>query len=149
MKKALKILVVLFLVFIVGPIVYSAFDPYIAWYFADYHAHLTVDGKAARGWVHRDRGGRSLFVTRCDGEKPRTYLIELPSQASAHALSCGGWVAPRFPVFATGDLSPPCWTLSSSGGPNPTAVHPPTNLVTGHNFVEFTAYDGKRVRATW
>ena len=61
MKKALKIVAVLFFVFVVGPIVYSAFDPYIVWYFADYHARLTVDGKPAPGRVHRVRSGRSLF----------------------------------------------------------------------------------------
>lgn len=149
MMRALKIAAVLFLVFVVAPLVYSAFDPYIVWYFADYHARLTVDGKPAPGRVHRDRSGRAIFVTRSDGEKPRTYLIELPSQTSGHVLSCGSWVAPRFPAFAIGDVNPPCWIFSFPGDPNPPPVHLPANFVSGANFVEFTAYDGKRTRATW
>jgi hypothetical protein len=149
MKGALKIAAVLFLVFVVAPIVYSAFDPYIIWYFADYHARLTVDGKPALGPVHRDHSGRAIFVTRTDADRPRTYLIELPGQTSGHVMSCGSWVAPKFPAFAIGDLNPRCWIFTFPGDPNPPPVHPHTNLVTGPNFVEFTAYDGKRTRATW
>ena len=149
MKRAVKIGAVLFLVFVVVPLVYSSFDPYMTWYFADYHSRLTVDGKAASGRVHRDHSGLSLFVTRTDGQRSATYLIEFPGDTRAHVLSCGKWVAPRFPAFAIGDVNPPCWTFTYPGNPNPPPAHPATNLVSGSNFAEFTAYDGKRVRATW
>lgn len=149
MKKAIKLIAVLFLIFVVAPVVYSAFDHYTTWYFTDFQARLAVDGKPAGGRIHRDRHGRSVFVTRTDVGRTVTYLIAIPGNTPGYGSFCRDWVAPRFPAFSIGDLNPPCWTFTSPGDPNPPPVHPPTNLVTGPNFVEFTAYDGKRVRATW
>jgi len=149
MKKALKIASVLFLLFVVAPMVYSVFDPYIIWYFLDFHSHILVDGKPTHGRVHRAHDGNSLFVTLPEGDKAITYMVLVPREGGGHVRSCGDWVAPRFPVDGSGDLNPPCWSIRVAENPSPGPAALPRNLVVGRNFVEFIANDGKRVRATW
>ena len=151
-RKALKPGVIL-AVLLLGPlgtlIVYSALDPYFTWYFRDFHSQIIVDGKPSQGRVHRDHSGGSLFVTRTDVHEAMTYMIIIAPETRGHVWSCGDWVAPRFPIFGIGDVNPPCWIFSNPSDAKPEPVHPPSNLVTGSNFVEFTAYDGRRVRASW
>ena len=149
MRRTLKIVAILVVVFLVAPIAYSTFSGYTIWYFAASHSRLTADGRPAHGRVHRGNGGQTVFVTRTDGEKATTYLVQIPHGARGTVWSCGKWVAPRFPAFPIGDLNPACWTFKVAEEPDTGPIIPPRRLATGPNFVEFTADDGSRVRATW
>src|SRR5262249_48628161 len=119
------------------------------WYYLDFHSQVLVDGKPTHGRVHRDRDGKSLFVTRTEGDKSITYMVILPRESGGYVRSCGDWVAPRFPFVASGDLNPLCWTVRVAESPSPGPTTPPRTLFVGRNLVEFTANDGSRVRATW
>lgn len=129
----------------------AIFEP--VWYFIVPSARLTVDGGPSEGWLHvrRDDRGKIMFVTRRSGGKAESYMIVLEKGRQGRAWPCGDWTAPHFPLFPIGDVNPPC-TFFTVAGQEPAQPKPkPVNreLRSGPDYVEFTADDGKRIRASW
>ncbi len=149
MRRGLKIAAISILVFLGITITLSIFSPYTVWYLVVPNARLMVNGRPAQGWLHRGHHGESLFLTRRDRGKAESYMIWIPHDRQGGVLSCGHWTAPRLPAFPIGDVNPPCWIVVASEDPSPKPSLPPRNLVAGINFVEFTADDGSRLRASW
>jgi len=134
-------------------VVREAFWGHGTWYFIVPNARLTVDGRPSEGWLHvrtYDRG-RVMFVTRRSDGKVESYLTTLEKGEKGYVWPCGDWTAPDFPFFPIGDVNPPCtfFTVAEEepSQPKPKAVN--RELRVGPGFVEFTADDGKRVRASW
>jgi hypothetical protein len=131
-----------FAIFVVaGSFAYSTARGYTSWYFRVPLSEMTVDGKTASGWLHRGNEWQVLFVTRNDAMQPESYMIVIPQGAVS---SCANWVASRLPAFPIGDVNPPCVILGRIAPEGP-----PRNLVSGPNFVEFTADDYSRVKLSW
>lgn len=149
MRRGVKIAAISILVLLGIVITVDIFSPYTVWYFVVPSARLTVDGRPERGWVHRGKHRESLFLTRGDRGKTESYMICIPKDRQGYVLSCGHWTAPRLPAFPIGDLNPPCWTIVASEDPTPKPSLPVRNLAAGTAFVEFTADDGSRVKASW
>ena len=150
MKKGLKIATISVLILVGALIALEAFSPYTAWYFVVPKAQLTVDGRREQGWLHRGNHGETLFLTLRNKGKTESYMIWVPHDRKGVVWNCGNWTAPRFfPAFPIGDLNPPCWTFSTSEAPTPKPTLPARNLAVGAGFVEFTADDGSRIKATW
>jgi len=145
----LKICAILLLLVFAIAIGHEIFSSYTTWYFRVPNVRLTVDGKEVQGWLHRGNHGQNMFLTRRDKVKAESYLISLPRDNQRMVWSCGDWTAPRFPVFPIGDVNPPCWTFSIGESSAPTPTPPPRNIAVGTSFVEFTADDGKRIKASW
>jgi hypothetical protein len=148
-RSGLKIAAISILVLFGIVTIHEIFPPYTAWYFVVPSARLTVDGRPEPGWLHRGNRRETLFLTRRDKEKAEAYMIWIPHDGLGIVCNCGHWTAPRLPVFPVGDVNPPCWVFSAGGGPTSKPTLPARNLVAGTDFVEFTADDGSRVRASW
>jgi hypothetical protein len=148
-RSRLKIVAVSVLVLVGVVIIHEIISPYTPWYFVVPNARLTVDGEQAQGWLHRGNHRETLFLTRCDVTKAESYLIWVPHGGHGAVWSCGNWTAPRFPVFPIGDVNPPCLTFTFGEGSTPKAILPARHLVLGTDFVEFTADDGSRIKASW
>jgi len=141
-KKVLKSALALFVVLTVLLtllVTYSLHSPYTAWYSRVGNARLTVDGKDARGSLHRGNRGETFFVTRRDKSKTESYSISVLPSGQGFVSNCANWTAPRLPVFPIGDVNPPCWTVSNGD----------RNLVVGTKSLQFTADDGSRITASW
>ncbi len=149
MKSGLKIAAISVLVLVGVVIILEVFSPYTAWYFVVPKARLTVDGRREQGWLHRGNHRETLFLTRRSKGKAESYMIWIPHDRQGIAWSCGNWTAPRFPAFSIGDVNPPCWTFSAGEAPTPKPTLPARNLAVGADFVEFTADDGSRIKASW
>lgn len=147
--RDLKIAAISILVFLGIVITLDIFSHYTAWYFVVPSARLTVDGRPEQVWLHRGNHRESLVLTRRDRGKAESYMIWIPHDRQGSVLSCGHWTAPRLPAFPIGDVSPPCWTIVASESPTPKPSLPTRNLAAGTNFVEFTADDGSRLKASW
>jgi hypothetical protein len=80
-----------------------------------------------------------MFFTRADSGKSETYDLVFVHDGDGQVLSCDGWVAPRLPLFAVGDLSPHCFLEGSAGH----------NLTRGPRSIAFTANDRTRLEAHW
>lgn len=149
MKTALRVVGVLTLVLLGLVVAHSIFSPYVAWYFVVPAARLTVNGRAASGSLHRGRSGETLFVTRRDKKQAESYMVSAPHDGRGIVWNCGTWTAPRIPAFPIGDVNPPCLFGAIVEGSDSRARVPPRDLTTGNGFVEFTADDGSRIRASW
>jgi hypothetical protein len=68
MKKNLQIAAITVLVLFATLVFCSILNPYTASFRTIPHARLTIDGKEARGWVHRSHG-KALFLTHGSGER--------------------------------------------------------------------------------
>jgi hypothetical protein len=148
-RRGLKIAAISILVLFGILITVEIFSPYAVWYFVVPSARLTVDGRPAQGWLHRSSHRGTLFLTRRDRRKAESYMIWIPHDRQGSVVSCGHWTAPRLPAFPIGDVNPPCWTIVASEDPSPKPSLAARNLAAGINFVEFTADDGSRLRASW
>lgn len=146
MKKRLILAATIAFLLFGALLIYAIFDPYLAWFHRVSHANVSVDGKSEIGWVHCDRGGKTFFLTHVAEGRKETYWLFFREQGSALIKKCAHWTAPNFPVFAIGDVNPPCWDVVVDEGVliRPT---PSRHLVAGNT--EFTLNDGKRLKATW
>jgi len=147
MKNAAKVTAVIVAVFVGLPLVYSIFSPHFSWYFRVWDARLTVDGRPVEGWLHQGGREQILFVTRSSGQGSETYRVWLGGHP--YVSDCGDWISPRFPIFVTGDINPPCfWADADENGE---IRHPPPRriIISRPNSVEFTADDGSRVAVSW
>ncbi len=129
--------------------VYSTVHHNTAWYVMLPTARLAIDGKQNIGYAHRADGGGfgyDLVVTTREPWKGNTYWIVIPTGHKPSMRRCEGWTAPRSPLFAIGDVNPPClFETEQRSTPEPAE----RNLISGPNFIEFTADDAKRVRVDW
>lgn len=128
-----------FLILVVLPGIYSTARGYTVWFFRLSNPIITVDGRQAKGWLHKTHDGRVMFFTRNDGDRPETYDLVFTDNGNGYVLSCGRWIAPRLPVFPVGDVNPPCFFEGKAGW----------DLKRAPNSVAFTAVDGKRLEARW
>ena len=148
-KSAFKIAAISILILLGILTTHEIFSPYTAWYFVVQNAQITVDGRPEQGFLHRGNHRQTLFLTRREKGKAESYMIWIPHDRQGSISNCGHWTAPRFPAFPIGDLNPPCWTFSAREGPTPKPTLPERNLALGIGFVEFTADDGSRIKASW
>ena len=148
-RSGLRIAAIALLVLLVVVIGHEIFSPYTSRYFRVPNTWLTVDGRKEQGWLHRGNHRETLFLTRRDKGKAESYMIWAPHDRQGIVLSCRNWTAPRFPAFPIGDVNPPCWTFYASDSAIPRSTLAPRNLVVGAGFVEFTADDGSRIKASW
>src|SRR5713226_1665224 len=88
-RRGLKIAAISILVFLGIVITFDIFSPYTVWYFVVPDARLIVDGRPAKGWLHRGHHGESLFLTRRDRGKAESYMIWIPHDRQGGVLSCG------------------------------------------------------------
>jgi len=158
-RQGLTLLAVLTVAFWSFVVPASILNHYTVWYFMMPAARLTLDGKLNAGYVHWGEGGSNggaVMLTVLQRSQTATYRIWLPNSQAVPSernsvgrpstQRCAGWTAPRFPLFSIGDVNPPCsYLFDDTPTPNP----PERNIVAGPGFVEFTADDGKRVRAEW
>ena len=133
-------------------LIYSIYDPYIAWFCRVSRATVTIDGKLEEGWLHRETRGRAFVLTHGSGQSKESYMVTVIEKGRGAVWKCGDWIAPRFPVFSMGDVNPPCMNIVIDDGtmPKPRTPDPPRrDLRFGDGFLEFTLADGRFVKATW
>ena len=112
----------------------------VSWFLEVNNAQILVDGKQVKGWIHKGHNGRATILTRPEGKTQHSYWIE------NGVGSCVGWTASHFPILPLRESNGWDWTpVCFDANPNP----PERNLVSGTNFVEFTADNGQRLRASW
>ena len=112
---------------------------YTVWFLKIPNTVITVNGTQTKGWLHKTSDGRAVFFTRADSGKSETYDLAFVDDVNGRVLSCGTWVAPRLPLFAVGDVNPPCFFEGWAGH----------NLTRGPHSIAFTTNDGKRLEAHW
>lgn len=137
-----------FLVLAVPASIYSASHGYTSWYFLVPAVRLTVDGTPNCGYVHLSSAGafgKDVVVTRRRFGRVEAYSVMMPTGQNT-SVRRSSTVASRIPVFAVGDVLPSA-TVTFDDGPR--SAPPERHLKAGPTFVEFTADDGKRVRAEW
>src|SRR5258708_14158869 len=88
---------------------YSTVRGYTVWFLKIPNTVITVNGTQRKGWLHKTSDGRAVFFTRADSGKSETYDLAFVDDVNGRGLSCGTWVAPRLPLFAVGDVNPPCF----------------------------------------
>ena len=109
---------------------------------------VTADHQRVSGWVHREIRGYGVVITRNDGPKPESYLVNLPFRKGAWVRDCGAWAASRFPVLTMADYGPPCSSTAPAQDWRRSLAN--QNLVVAPRFIEFTTDDdGKRLRISW
>jgi hypothetical protein len=141
-SRGLKIAAISILIFLGIVITYTAGCVVVP------RARLTVDGRPALGWLHRANRRETLFLTRRDGGKAESYFIYISGDSKAIVSGCGPWTVTRVPAFPAGDLNPPCETVVANEGTTRIPSLLGRNFAAGSNFVEFTADEGSRVKAT-
>lgn len=149
MRKALKITGLVVGTLLVLAVVREAFFSYTAYFIIVPGARLYADGKAISGWLHKGDKGRAFILTRGGSGKPESYWIAMPGERNGWISSCGGWAAPSFPLVAIGDVNPRCFSFVNSEDPNPTPKPLERKPLFGPRFVEFSADDGSRIKASW
>jgi hypothetical protein len=127
------------LIFVVFAMAYSTAKGYTVWYVKLPISIISVNGKQAKGWLHRATNERSMYFTRADSSKPVTYSLVFVDGGNGYVWSCSTWVAPRLPAIPVGDLNPPCFLEGSAG----------RNLTRGPRSIAFTTGDGTRLEAHW
>jgi len=151
--KALAWLVVAVTLLIVAMFAYTTVRGYTTWYFMLPSARLTVDGKPTDGRLHRHTDGRwkITYLTRKDAGRIESYRVTQDIDRGTGVSSCGDWTAPQWPVFPVNHQAVPCFFfVAAEEHPGKVEAEPPArNLQVGPNFIEFTADDGKRIRASW
>lgn len=142
--KAIGAVLCLVLVYGIIAAIYSTSKGYTAWYFAVSNVRMTIDGKRSSGYLHRFKGqlGQEVVLTRAGVRFRETYWLLLANNGTSSVTRCAGWIVPRLPVFAVGDVNPPCLAVG-------TEVPVQRNLKTGLNYVEFSGDDGERIHAAW
>jgi hypothetical protein len=143
-KQALKgvgVVALMGLVLTILAVFHSTSNGYTTWYLMLPKAHLTLDGKPSGGYLHKTSDGKTIVLTRTDTERHESYWIIL----TKHPGVSMGRVAPHLPLFAVGDVM----FVGEASSIIPTHEPPERRLKTGPKFVEFTADDGKRIRAEW
>ncbi len=125
-----------------------------AWFFLVPGTKLLDDGKQISGWVHRggNEGNSAMIVTLAHGARRETYWVDLPTEKLGGVSRCDLWGSSRFPILVFGDVVPSC--VFDAGGDQedglPHRSQPAKrDLAAGAKWVEFTADDGSRVRASW
>lgn len=146
--KAVAVVSLLFLAISVISAIHHTALGYYEWYFPVWNARVAVDGKVSYGFIHRERQGGSVILTRTDLPRRISYHVFFGAgQKPRPSISkCGEWHTYRYAVVFRGDLNPPC---VGAGGPPTDADPQPESLVVGPRFLEFVAQDGMRVRAGW
>ena len=132
--------------------IYSTSHGYTSWYALLPTARINLKGKPNSGYVHWADGGEfgyNLVVTTKEPWSGTTYWIVVPVGHHPSMRRCGRWTAPRLPVFAIGDVNPPCLIFGEGDESLNAEEQDRRNLVVGSGFVEFTADDGKRVKVEW
>jgi len=113
-------------------------------------AEVFADAKPVQGWLHREIKGRQYVVTRISASRVReSDLITFGGRATT--WPCADRLPSRSPIFMLGDVNHPCFQLDIilDDDPKPPPVPLQPKPRTGPHFVEFTATDGARIRATW
>ena len=154
MRGSLKLLAGCFLtgaLLFAAALAYTTAKGYTHWFFAVQKAQITVDGKRAEGWLHIFKGstGTEMFLTRKGTRKSESYQIWLPTDGKGWVSDCGDWIAPRFWFFPVNHQEHPCFTIVIEEPGQLTTKPLERRLEAGANFVEFTADDGQRIRASW
>jgi len=116
---------------------YSTARGYTVWFLKIPNTVITVNGTQTNGWLHKANNGRAMFFTRAVSGKSETYDLVFVDDVNGRVLSCGTRVASRLPLFAVGDVNPPCFF---EGG---------NNLTRGLHSIAFTTNDGTRLEAHW
>ena len=137
--KTIAFIAISFFAFAAMALAYSTAKGYTSWFFRVRHAVVTVNGTRSEGWLHRTRDGNVMFLTEHSSGRSATYDLVFTDSGNGYGLSCGTWVAPRWPAIPVGDLNPPCFLLGSAGH----------NLTRGTNSVSFTTLDGRKLQADW
>jgi hypothetical protein len=149
--KALAGLVVAVMLLIAAMFAYTTVRGYTTWYFMVTDSRITVDGKPTNGRLHRMtfHRGTTYFLTRKGEGNVESYRVTRTDRGD-RVSSCKGWTAPHWIVFPLNHQEMPCivWVAAEEHH-NVVEEPPPRNLQVGPNFLEFTADDGKRVRASW
>jgi len=148
MRKTLSVTVLVFGVLLALVVIREAFFSYTSYFVIVPWAKLYVDGKSVSGWLHKGGRARSYILTRSVIDLRESYWITTPDVKGGRISSCGDWAAPRSPVIAIGDVNPPClsFAIAEHQAPRESVERKATF---GPKFVEFTADDGSRVRASW
>ena len=137
--KTIAFIAILLFAFAAMALAYSTSKGYTQWFFRVRHAVVTVNGMRSEGWLHRTRDGDGMFLTEHSSGRSATYDLVFSDSGNGYVLSCGTWVAPRWPAIPAGDLNPPCFLMGSAG----------QELTRGTNSVSFTTRDGRKIRADW
>ena len=150
MRAVVKILlfaVIAFLLLMTHAVFFGHTDCFVILPFAK----VLVNGKPVQGWLHRELKGRQLVVTRINSVRVRESYLIFFTQRGTSANLCAGWLPAGSPIFMLGDLSSPCFQLKivSESELNAVPVTHWPKPETGPKFVEFSAHDGVRIRATW
>jgi hypothetical protein len=124
---------------------YSTAKGYTSWFIAVPRVAITVDGKQSGGWVHRTRGGKTLFVTFGNAGKRQTYDLVVTEKGDVSVYRCGKWVAPRFPIIPIGDINPPCFFIE-----RPTTYRRVVQKASvGQNSASFITDEDEKLEARW
>ena len=137
--KTIAFIAISLFALVASAVAYSTSKGYTQWLFRARHAVVTVNGMRSEGWLHRTRSGNGVFLTEHSSGRNTTYDLVFTDRGNGYVLSCGTWVAPRWPVIPVGDVNPPCFLMGSAGH----------DLTRGTNSVSFTTLDGRKLRADW
>src|SRR6266404_3151563 len=127
------------LMLVVLAMAYSTAKGYTVWFLKIPNTIITVNGTQTKGWLHTANNGRAMFFTFTNSGKSLTYDLVFAGDVNGRVLNCGTWVASRLPLFAVGDVNPPCFFEPSAGH----------NLMRGSRSIAFTTNDGTRLEAHW
>ena len=132
--KTIAFIAISLFALVASAVAYSTSKGYTQWLFRARHAVVTVNGMRSEGWLHRTRSGNGVFLTEHSSGRNTTYDLVFTDSGNGYVLSCGTWVAPRWPVIPVGDVNPPCFLMGSAGH----------DLTRGTNSVSFTTLDGRK-----
>jgi hypothetical protein len=124
----------------------------IIWLVLVSHSKLTANGSGIDGRILRGEGGRLLIVTLDAEKESGSYWVVLPiiiPVSKPGLVYLCNWTPPRLPAFPVSGANPPCWIPIERGGdvsPGPSINR---RLEVSADYVEFTADDGRRIRAIW
>jgi len=137
--KTIAFIAISLFAFAAMALAYSTSKGYTQWFFRVRRAVVTVNGMRSEGWLHRTRDGNGMFLTEHSSGRNTTYDLVFTGGGNGYVLSCGAWVAPRWPAIPAGDVNPPCFLMGSAGH----------GLTRGTNSVSFTTLDGRKIQADW
>jgi len=146
-RKILLLVVFPFLLLMTYAIFFGHTDCFVIVPFAKVFAN----GKPVQGWLHRELKGRQLIVTRINSAHLRESYMIIFGEKGTHTSACADSLPSGSPMFMLGDVNHPCFQLKivSDDEPEPPPLPPWPRPQTGPRFVEFSAHDGVRIRATW
>jgi hypothetical protein len=144
-SRTILLVLGLITVLIAVPLVYSTTKGYTIWWFGE-AGNVTVDA-APNGFLHRSEKVNAIILTRTDTSPRQSYLIGLGKNRLV--INCGGWSAPHFPIFAIGDVNPPCSVFTNDDNDSRSDRASNSTLFVRPNSVEFTTTSGKRIKASW